>query len=405
MYDIAIIGAGPAGIMAALAASNSLKSVVLLDKNPTIGRKILATGNGRCNLTNRNVDAFRYHGSNPFFIKHILSEFDQNKTMEYFESLGLILKEEDRGRIFPRTNQASTVLEILIHELKLKKVEVKTSCLVRAIERDGNWKIKIENGSEILAKKIILTTGGKASHQLGSSGDGLFWIEKFGHKITPIFAALVPVETVESWPKEIQGLKIEGIASVVSEGKTIIQKTGDILFTHYGLSGPAIMGLSREIAPLLNRSKVEVHIDAIPEEEASSLDKKIEKIFFSNGTKSVKNALAGIVPLNLVITILKNLSFNPDKKAAEISKNDRQTIVRTLKALTLTVSKVRPLKEAQVTSGGISDSEIDEKTMKSKIVPDLYFAGEIIDVDGDSGGFNLQWAWSSGYLAGKSATL
>ncbi len=403
MYDIAIIGAGPAGIMAALAASNSSKSVILIDKNDIIGRKILATGNGRCNLTNRFVDACRYHGANPSFVKDTLSEFDQNKTMEYFESLGLILKEEDKGRIFPRTNQASTVLDILTHELKLKKVEVKTNCLVRGIEKEGNWKIRIENGSEIFAKKLILTTGGKASHQLGSSGDGLFWIEKLGHKVTPIYAALVPVETAETWPRDIQGLKIEGTASVVANGNTIIQKTGDILFTHYGLSGPAIMGLSREIAPLLNQSKVEIHIDAIPEEEASSLDKKIEKIFSTNGTKSVKNALAGIVPLNLVITILKNLSFNPDKKAAEVSKIDRKTIVQTLKNLTLTVSKVRPLKEAQVSSGGIPASEINEKTMQSKIVPNLYFAGEIIDVDGDSGGFNLQWAWSSGYLAGKSA--
>lgn len=403
MYDIAIIGAGPAGIMAALAASNNSKSVVLIDKNDIIGRKILATGNGRCNLTNRNIDASRYHGANPDFIKHVLFEFDQNKTMEYFESLGLILKEEDKGRVFPRTNQASTVLDILIHELKLKKIEIKTNCLVRGIERNGNWKIRIENGSEILAKNLILTTGGKASHQLGSSGDGLFWIEKLGHKVTPIYAALVPVETVETWPREIQGLKIEGTASVVANGNKVIQKSGDILFTHYGLSGPAIMGLSREIAPLLDGSKVEIHIDAIPEEEASSLDKKIEKIFSANGTKSVKNALAGIVPLNLVLTILKNLSFNPDKKAAEVSKIDRKTIVSTLKDLTLTVSKVRPLKEAQVTSGGICESEIDEKTMQSKIVPNLYFAGEIIDVDGDSGGFNLQWAWSSGYLAGKSA--
>ncbi|MFA4996356.1 MAG: NAD(P)/FAD-dependent oxidoreductase [Patescibacteria group bacterium] len=403
MYDVAIIGAGAAGIMAALSASENSKSVILIEKNQIIGRKILATGNGRCNLTNQNVDASRFHGAEPSFIKNVLSQFDQVKTMRYFESLGLILKEEDNGRIFPRTNQASTIVEALGHELNRKKVTVRTNCLVKEIKHDSTWKIKTENGQEILAKKLILTTGGKAAHQLGSSGDGLFWIEKIGHTVTPIYAALVPIETIESWPKDIQGLKIEGTANVVVNEKTVDQKHGDILFTHYGLSGPAIMGLSRTIAPLLEKSKVMIKIDTIPEETNNSLDEKINKVFSINGVKSVKNALAGIVPTNLVLTILKNLSINPDKKAAEISRSDRQIIVETLKNLTLTVSKTRPLKEAQVTSGGILSSEIDSKTMKSRNIPDLYFAGEIVDVDGDSGGFNLQWAWSSGYVAGKSA--
>jgi len=403
MYDIAIIGAGAAGIMAALSASENSKSVVLIEKNQIIGRKILATGNGRCNLTNRNIDVSRFHGAESSFIKNILSEFDQTKTMQYFESLGLILKEEDNGRIFPRTNQASTVVDALSHQLNQQKVAVKANCLVKEIKYDNIWKIKAENNQEIAAKKLILTTGGKAAHHLGSSGDGLFWTKKMGHALTPIHAALVPIETVESWTKDIQGLKVEGTAKIVVNGKVLDQKHGDILFTHYGLSGPAIMGLSRTIAPLLEKSKVFIKIDIIPEESDSSLDEKIKKIFSLNGVKSVKNALAGIVPANLVLTILKNLSINPDKKSAEISRNDRQAIIECLKSLTLTVKNIRPLKEAQITSGGILSSEIDPKTMRSKIIPELYFAGEIIDVDGDSGGFNLQWAWSSGHLAGKSA--
>lgn len=404
MYDVAIIGAGAAGIMAALSASKNSKSVILIEKNQIIGRKILATGNGRCNLTNSNTDVSRFHGAEPSFIGNVLSQFDQIKTMQYFESLGLILKEEDNGRIFPRTNQASTVVDALSHELNRQKVTVKTNCLVKEIKHDGTWKIRTEDNKEILAKKLILTTGGKAAHQLGSSGDGLFWIEKLGHTVTPIHAALVPIETVESWPKDIQGLKVEGTAHVVVDGKIIDQKHGDILFTHYGLSGPAIMGLSRTIAPLLEKSKVLIKIDAVPEEDNNSLDEKIKKIFSLNGVKSVKNALAGMVPANLVLAILKNLSINPDKKSAEISRSDRQIIVEALKSLTLTVSKTRPLKEAQVTSGGILSSEIDPETMRSKIIPDLYFAGEIIDVDGDSGGFNLQWAWSSGHLAGENTS-
>lgn len=304
-----------------------------------------------------------------------------------------------------RTNQASSVVEALNHELLRLHVAIKTDCLVTGIEYSTNWVINIDDNSPIDAKRLILATGGKAAHQFGSSGDGLYWAQKLGHSPTPIHAALVPLETVELWPQDIQGLKIEGIAKVVVKDIVLSQKTGDILFTHYGLSGPAIMDLARTVASLDNTNKVEIHIDAIPEETSESLNKKIEQIFNSNGTKSVKNALAGVVPINLIATILINLSIDTDKKAARISRLERLAIVKTLKDLILTVSKPRPLKEAQVTAGGIPAHEIDAKTMQSKIVPNLFFAGEIIDVDGDSGGFNLQWAWASGSLAGQSASL
>lgn len=404
IFDVAIIGAGAAGIMAAIAASGKGRSVILLEKNTDIGRKILATGNGRCNLTNRNVVAMRFHGANPDFIQKILSGFDQTETMKYFESLGVILKEEDRGRIFPRANKASTVVDALASELSRLRVEIKTDCLVIGMERGDNWIIKIKDSESVTAKKIIITTGGRAANQFGSSGDGLHFAKKIGHTLTPIFAALVPLEIVESWPKDIQGLKIEGKATVMAKDKIISEKIGDILFTHYGLSGPAIMDQSRAVAAIVDKEKVEIHIDATPEETAVSLNKKIEQIFNANGAKTVKNALCGVVPENLVAVVLKNISIDADKKSARVSKEERSKIVESLKNLILTVKGAPSLKEAQVTAGGVSADEIDPKTMESKIIPGLYFAGEIIDVDGDSGGFNLQWAWSSGHLAGLSAT-
>lgn len=401
IFDIAIVGGGPSGIMAAISASNLGKSVILIEKNTIIGRKILATGNGRCNVTNRNVEVSRYHGGNPEFIGGILKQFDQYKAMNFFESLGLILKEEDRGRIFPRTNQATTVLEALNHELQRLKVDIHTGNEVKDISHKEFWVIKTNNGSEFKSKKIVLTTGGKVASHFGSSGDGLHFAQKLGHRLTPIYAALVPMETKESWVRDVQGLKIEGVAQVVVEDKVIAKREGDILFTHYGLSGPGIMGLARVVAPLVEVGEVKIRIDIIPEESLKSLDEKIISIFNNNGAKALKNALSGVVPLNLAVVVLKNAGIDPDKKAAQISKLQRESIVEKLKGLELVINKVRPLKEAQVTSGGIDVNEIDGKILESKIVPGLFFAGEIIDVDGDSGGFNLQWAWSSGFVAGK----
>lgn len=399
-FDIAAIGAGPAGMMSAIFAAKNGKKVVLLEKNSILGRKLLATGNGRCNLTNKNIKIENYHSSDLNFVSGVLSQFDQYKTIEYFESLGLILKEEDRGRMFPRTNQASTVVEALNHELDSNNVELVTDFTVREIKKNNNWEIVSLDGKTISASKLIIATGGKAAHQLGSSGDGIFWAQKLGHKITPIYAALVPIETTETWVNEISGIKIEAEVSIRFDDKIVSRRSGDLLFTHFGLSGPAIMSQAGVIAPLLDKGEVKILIDLFSESNTEELDQKLAKIFSISGAKNVKNALLGIAPANLLPVILKNAGVDPEKKAAEVSKDERKRIVKNIKEMTLTVKKIRPLKEAQVTSGGVDISDINLQTLESKIVKDLYFAGEVLDVDGDSGGFNLQWAWSSGYVAG-----
>lgn len=402
-YDVAIIGAGPAGIMSAISARRNGSSVILIEKNDAIGRKILATGNGRCNITNRFAKVENYHGSNPEFIRTVLSAFDQHETMKFFEELGLILKEEDRGRMFPRTNQASSVVDILAHELEKLKVEIKLNSEVKKIEKDESWKITLSNSEVINSEKLILTTGGKAAHQFGSSGDGLFWSKNLGISIEQIYASLVPVETKEEWVKQIQGLKVEAQATFFVDDEIVSQRSGDLIFTHYGLSGPAIMSQSRFIAPYVDNKDVRVELDFMKDNTAKDLDEMLSKIFNAAGHKTIKSALVGMVPTNLIAVILDEADIFDTKKVAEISKVERSAIVRNLKSLTFHIAKLRPLKEAQVTRGGISTDEVDPNTLESKKVKDLFFAGEILDVDGDSGGFNLQWAWSSGYLSGTQA--
>ncbi len=403
-YDIAIIGAGPAGIMAAITAKKNGAGVILIEKNDAIGRKILATGNGRCNITNKLAKVENYHGSNQEFIGEVLHAFDQHQTMKFFENLGLILKEEDRGRMFPRTNQASSVVEILKHELERLQVEVRLKSVVKKITNISEWNIQLSNGSTIYSDKLIVTTGGRAAHQFGSSGDGLFWLKNLGVKIADVYAALVPVETKEDWVSKIQGLKVEAKASFYVDDKKVSERLGDLIFTHFGLSGPAIMSQARNIAPFVVNSVVRVELDFMVDQTEKDLDDMIARIFNSGGAKTVKNALAGLVPTKLIPIILHQSGINENKISAEISKVQRSEIVKNLKSLTLNVSKLRPLKEAQVTRGGVATDKISPETLESLQIKKLYLAGEILDVDGDSGGFNLQWAWSSGHVAGNSAS-
>lgn len=400
IFDVAIIGAGPAGIMAAIMGSKK-SSVVLIEKNETVGRKILATGNGRCNLTNRFAEVGRYHSGNLEVVEAVLISFNQLETMKFFEGLGIVLKEEDNGRIFPRTNQAQTVVDALTHELHEKKVKVKTSSEVKNIaeEKDG-FRIVLKNDEIIYSQKLILATGGKAAHHLGSSGDGLFWAKLLGHTVTPTYPALVPLETVETWPKEISGLRVEGKSTVTIDSEIISEKSGDILFTHFGLSAPAIMAHAGKLAPHLGKN-VKIHLDLFPENSEKELDQMLAGVFEKTGKKILKNSLAGLIPNNLSPVILDLLGLSHEGKTAEVSKIDRLKIAKILKSLTLTVKGLRSFKEAQVTSGGVNLSEVNPQSLESNKVPGLYFAGEILDVNGDSGGFNLQWAWSSGHLAGE----
>ncbi len=401
-YDVAIIGAGPAGIMAAITATNNGKRVALIDRNTQLGRKLLATGNGRCNLTNNCVTVKNYHGSNPKFIKTVLSRFDQHATLKFFADLGLVVKEESNGRIFPRTNQASSVVEILRQRLVRNNVDILLDAQVVGIEKSALWKTSLQSGKIIQSDKLIIATGGRAAHYLGSTGDGLNWAKRLGHSLTPIYAALVPIEIVETWPKAVQGIKVEAAVWADSGEKRTGESIGDLLFTSYGVSGPAVMAQARSIAHLLKTSKVFIHIDLFPGIEEDQLDEMVLRVFESDGKKTLKDALIGILPSGMIPIIIKLAGLNETSQVAAIQKHKRFDLVSTLKDIILTVSKLRPLKEAQVTAGGLNCEKIEPRSLESRLVKGLYFAGEILDVDGDSGGYNLQWAWSSGYVAGMT---
>lgn len=400
-HDVAIIGAGPSGIMAAIIAARDHRSVVLIDKNYQIGRKILATGNGRCNLTNKYLAKENYYGSDIDFLWKVIKQFNEKRTIDFFQNLGVVIKEEEAGRIFPRTNQASTVLAALTHELIRLNVKILTEHEVKDIVKKTNWEIQFTNEPPITSHKLIIATGGKAAHQLGSSGDGIYFAKKFGHKVYTLYPSLVPVETQEDWVQSVQGLKIDANVEFTIGREIISQRQGDLLFTHYGLSGPAIMGQARFIAPFIGQKEITINIDIFPEGDVKKLDQLLTKIIDSNGAKSIRNALSGLIPASLSELILQLLSIDGHRKAAQVSKEDRQRIVKCLKKLSLHVKSLRPFKEAQVSRGGVDLHELT-KNLESKLVPDLYFCGEVLDVDADSGGFNLQWAWSSGYVVGHS---
>lgn len=388
-YDVAVIGAGPSGIMAAITASRRGKRVVLIDRNPQIGRKLLATGNGRCNLTNRHVTADSYHGAGREFIETTLAAFDNNAAMRFFEDLGLLLKEEDGGRIFPRTNQASSVVEVLRQELCKHNVHVLLNAQVNGIGRSGSWGVSLIDGTKVTVDRLIIATGGRAAHHLGSTGDGLYWAQKLGHTLTPIHPALVPMETVETWPKDVQGTRVDAAVRATDGDTTVGESGGDVLFTSYGVSGPAVMALAGAIAPLLPNSRVVLHIDLFPDMTEGQLREIVAR---HAADRSAEDALAGLMPGGLIPVVARIAGLGGAATA--------NTISVALKDLTLTVSQLRRLREAQVTAGGVAADEINPLTLESRLLPGLYFAGEVIDVDGDSGGFNLQWAWSSGHVAG-----
>ena len=400
--DLIIIGGGASGMMAAIVASRLKKSVVLVEKNTELGRKILATGSGRCNLTNRFTVPERYHGADQNFISTILKKFDQFAAISFFENLGIVLKEENLGRIFPITDEAKTIVNALIFELEKNHVKILLNDQARRIEKDNNsFLVTLQSGQIIETTKIVMATGGQASPHLGTSGDAYYWLKNFGHNITPLYPALVPLEIKESWIKDLQGLKIEAKLFTTVGGKLAYEKTGDVLFTHFGLSGPAAMAQAGAIENNMDKD-VKIHLDLFPEETTKSLDEKIAKIIETNGAKQIKNSLAGIISSNLAPAILSLLKIDPDKKSAEISKLDRIKISQILKNIELTISGIRPFKEAQVTHGGVDVDEFNPQTLESKKVPGLFVTGELLNVDGDSGGFNLQWAWSTGFIAGTN---
>ncbi len=409
IYDVAVVGAGPAGMTAAARAAELGAKVVLLEKNSTPGTKLLVTGKGRSNIAKAEFEAKELAGSygrEGNFLLYPLSVFGAKETIDFFESKGLKTKTERGKRVFPKSDKASDVLNVLIDHLKANKVKIRVNSAVQSfLENKGRIaKIILKDGEEVAAKNYILCTGGKAFPGTGSTGDGYKWARKLGHALVEAKPGLAPLRIKESWPKAAQGLSLKNTElTVMQNGKKKDSRFGELLFTHFGISGPIVLDLSNKIGELLEKGAVQLFLDLKPALDFQTLDKRIQSDFLKYSKKLFRNCLDDLLPQKLIPVIVKMSGISPEKKASEITREERHKLVRLLKGLEMTAASLLGFEMAIITRGGVSLKEIDSKTMKSKLIANLFFAGEIINLHGPTGGYNLQLCWTTGYLAGQSA--
>lgn len=404
---VIVIGGGPAGMIAAIRAAESGANVTLFEKNNKLGRKLSITGKGRCNLTNiADVpEVVKNIPGNGKFLYSALKNFTTADTINFFESIGLKTKIERGGRVFPESDSAAEVIEVLTKKLILLDVDIQLNSKVTEIISDGKKIIGVEVGKKIFdADKIILATGGASYPATGSTGDGFKLAKSLGHTVTEILPALVPLEVEEDFIKPLQGLSLKNVrVTLDADNKKIREIFGEMLFTHFGISGPIILTLSGEVAKLLHEKKiVDVFINLKPALTAEQLDARILRDFEKFKRKSIKNSLVELLPNKLIPIILDLAYIDEEKKVDEVNKIERRRLVEILQNLPLTITRTRSIDEAIVTAGGVSVKEIEPKTMQSKIIDGLYIVGEVADVDGFTGGFNLQAAWAMGNAAGMA---
>ncbi|MBQ6006285.1 MAG: NAD(P)/FAD-dependent oxidoreductase [Selenomonadaceae bacterium] len=407
MRKIIVIGGGATGIMAAIRAAECGGQVTLLEKMPQIGRKLRITGKGRCNLTNTAdvAEVVKNIPGNGKFLFSALKNFSPVDTVNFFESLGVKTKVERGGRVFPASDDATEVIDALLRRLVILGVEVKTNSPVTDILAEDKKIVGVKVGDKIFdCDAVILATGGMSYPATGSSGDGLKFARRLGHKVTEILPALVPLETEEDFVQDLQGLTLKNVrVKLLADGKKISEQFGEMLFTHFGVSGPIILTLSRQAAKLLAEKKfVELEINLKPALTPEQLDARLLRDFDKFKRKTIKNSLIELLPAKLIPIVL-DLSYLPEEKRVdEITSAERRRLLEILRGLPLTITKTRPIAEAIVTAGGVDVKEIDPRTMRSKLVENLFIVGEVADVDGFTGGFNLQAAWSMGNAAGKA---
>lgn len=401
-----VIGGGAAGMMAAAVAAENGRSVILLEKNEKLGKKLYITGKGRCNVTNAcgRDKFFENIVSNPKFLYSAFSTFDNKRLEMFLEDNGCHLKEERGERVFPASDHASDVTAAFERFFKKSGVQVRLHCKVREIETDGDRIIGVilEDGRAIPAECVIVATGGLSYPVTGSTGDGHRMAQALGHKVTDCAPALVALETEEDWCKKLQGLSLKNVSLTMSCGKKkLYQGFGEMLFTHYGVSGPLVLSASSFYGKKKGTEAVSLTIDLKPALSEEQLDKRILRDFEENRNRQFKNALGGLYPAKLISVMIERSGIDPEKKVHEVTKQERRHLAELTKAFTLQVRGKRGFEEAVITQGGVSVKEVNPSTMESKLVRGLYFAGEVLDLDGLTGGFNLQIAWSTGYLAGK----
>jgi predicted Rossmann fold flavoprotein len=408
VFDIAVIGGGPAGMIAAGRAAELGVKVVLIEKNEVLGKKLLLTGKGRCNFTHNELDIRKFaekYGRNGRFLYRALSVFGVKEVIDFFESRGVKGKVEQGDRIFPENGNVQDILKVLLKYLSEGKVTILYNVeVINFKQEDKKISQVILRDRQIIADKFIICTGGKSYPQTGSTGDGYHWARQLGHTIIEPVPALNPIKISEKWVKELQGLSLKNISlKLFQNGKKQDERFGEMLFTHFGVSGPIVMDLSKNIGTLLKRGPVKLILDLKPALDFKKLDKRIQRDLEKFKGRMFKNSLKGLLPLSMIPVIIRLSGIESEKQVDYLSREERIKLVHLLKELELSPTELLGFKWSVVTSGGIALKEVDPNTMCSKKIKNLYFAGEILDLDGPSGGYNLQECWSSGYLAGESA--
>ena len=409
MSNVIVVGGGAAGMMAAIFAARNGQNVTLLEKNEKLGKKIFITGKGRCNITNASEieDLFSAVISNPKFLYSGFYSFTNDQVIHFFEELGVATKIERGNRVFPVSYHSSDVIAALAREMQHLKVKVQLHCEVKELLINNEKEIKgvrLANGKKMTADAVVVATGGISYPSTGSTGDGYRFARNCGHKVTELFPSLVPMEVKEWYAKELQGLSLKNIEIHITDGKKkLYDEFGEMLFTHYGVTGPVILSASSIVGKTLEKKELVLHIDLKPALAEEQLDKRLLREFEANHNKQFKNAIDSLLPAKLRPVIIELSGIEEEKKVHEITKEERLNLLRLIKDFHMTLTGLRGYNEAIITKGGISVKEIDPGTMESKLIKNLYFAGEVLDLDAVTGGYNLQIAWSTGYLAGISA--
>jgi predicted Rossmann fold flavoprotein len=407
-YDLAIIGAGPAGMMAAVRASECGANVILLEKNQMPGIKLLMTGKERCNITNAESDVLKFaahFGKKGKFLLSALHRFGMKETIGFFHKNQLQTITEQGGRIFPASNKAGDVLELFLRLIERKNVTLLTNCRIKKItkKQDTIERIVLDN-AEIKAGNYLISTGGLSYPRTGSTGEGYKWAKQLGHKVIKPEPALTPILVKEKWVSELEGLSLKNVRiSVYQNNRKKDDRFGEALFTGFGMSGPIILDISKSIGQLLVNGETKLFIDFKPALDLNMLDKRILRDLETYNKRAIKNLLPELLPGKMITIILKQADIYPDKKGHSITKDERKKLRLLIKQFPLTVKALSGFNRAIITAGGVALKEIDPKTMRSRIIKNLYFAGEILDLDGPTGGYNLQVCWSTGYLAGENA--
>ncbi len=411
-WDVIIIGGGPAGMMAAQHIAKRDLSVVLLEKNATLGKKLLITGGGRCNVTNAEFDNRKLlsrFGDDGKYLFSAFSQWDVKKTLDFFHSRNMETKIENENRVFPKSNKAQSVFDVLYGAMQENRVKIMTDSPVKEIlVEDGKITGVRTSSGIILGKKVIIATGGTSHPETGSTGDAYKWLAKLGHKIIIPEPSLVPLTTKDAWTHKLAGMSLSNIkiTTYVDQVKQKVKATKNskpenskVLFTHVGLSGPTILNMSKEIRELLKYGDVSINIDILPKYDYSKLNTELQNIFETNNNKKIKNSLDSILPSRLTLTVLEMSNINPEKKCNEISREERMSLMKTIKAVPINIKGLQSLDKAIISSGGVDLEEVDFRTMQSKIHPNLFLIGDILNIDRPSGGFSLQICWTTGMVA------